>query len=104
MVQYTRLVSEVGRRRRTGEVLARKMLQAAGGGNLDLVKRLLDKGVNPNKANEYGVLPLLEAARHGHLRVVQLLLDRDDGGNLNRANVSGSTPLLYAAQEVHWQV
>ena len=64
-----------------------------------MVQLLLDRGADPNKANEGGWTPLHEAAQNGHTVVLQLLLDR--GADLNKANESGFTPLYTAAFAGH---
>ena len=60
-------------------------------GHKDVVKLLLDRGAELNKADKYGCIPLHLAAAHD---VVQLLLDR--GADPNKANNDGWTPLHLA--------
>ena len=71
------------------------LILAADNGNMNMACLLLEKGAEPNMANENGVTPLHMAACRGHNHVVELLLDR--GANQNTVDANGSTPLLYAA-------
>ena len=48
-------------------------------------------------------LPLIIAAFHGHLQVVQILLAKDDI-EVNKANNDGVTPLYYAAYKGNLEV
>ena len=83
-------VNFIARRKQTPLILA------ADNGNMNMACLLLEKGAEPNMANENGVTPLHMAACRGHHHVVELLLDR--GAKQNTAN-DGSTPLLYAADK-----
>ena len=64
-----------------------------------MVQLLLDRGAEPNTADQQEFTPLYGAAQEGHNDVVQLLLDR--GADPNMANQTGDTPLLVAASEGH---
>ena len=67
------------------------LMVAADNGHQDVVQLLLDRGAEPNMADQNGVTPLHEAAFQGHNDVVQLLLDR--GAEPNMAEQDGLTPL-----------
>ena len=58
--------------------------RTAGWFDKDVVQLLLDRGADPNQADEGGETPLHYAARWGHKDVVQLLLER--GADPNKAN------------------
>jgi ankyrin repeat protein len=65
-------------------------------GNPDEVKRLLQKGANPNEAaRNDGVTPLSLASADGNSPVIQALLAA--GADLNAALADGATPLMIAA-------
>lgn len=74
----------------------RPLMQAAGKGQLDIVKVLVDKGADVNaRNNEYGLTPLIYAASKGHLDVVKFLVDK--GADVNAREENGLTPLIMAA-------
>jgi hypothetical protein len=68
---------------------------AASAGDVERVRELLKKGVDPNAKNEYGWTPLHVAALKGRVDVVKLLLER--GADPNAKNGDGKTPLHVAA-------
>ncbi len=103
-----------------------ELVEAAGNGQVETVRLLLDQGAKVDGPNEWGVVPLLAAA-DGHHDVIVLLLARgadstvsDDHGNcllhraapwpkclqailplrlpVDQANLRGRTPLQGAAQ------
>ncbi len=51
---------------------------AAEGGNPDIVRRLLDLGLNVNANAEYDRTPLHMGCKAGHTEVVQILLDHGE--------------------------
>ena len=55
-----------------------------------IVRELLDRGADVNKADEGGWTPLHEASYKGNVEVARLLLDR--GGDVNKAANNGKTP------------
>ena len=71
---------------------------AASRGHIDLARRLLDEGVDPN--DQSGRLPLGGAAYDGHLEIVKLLVDR--GADVNAVDRgsggSGETALHVATR------
>ena len=62
--------------------------------NLEFIKYLLDKGTNPNTADEYGNTSIFLAVKHNNTEALKLLLER--GANVNATNNMGETA-VYAA-------
>jgi len=84
------------------------LLCAAKNGNLELIKRLLDRGADPNLASEnlgsgrrtdYGLTPLMAASARGRTDIVRMLLNA--GANLNLEDGNGRTALRLASIEGH---
>ncbi len=69
------------------------LMMAALKGQLELVKRLVDRGADVNKT---GWTPLHYAATGGHLEIMSLLLDRY--AYIDAESPNGTTPLMMAAQ------
>ena len=44
----------------------------SGGGNVDVIKFLVEKGADPNSRGQFGRTPLYRAAFAGHLDAVQV--------------------------------
>ncbi|NDH09039.1 MAG: ankyrin repeat domain-containing protein [Gammaproteobacteria bacterium] len=86
----------------TTQNMKKLLYLAASKGHLEVVKALLDGGVDPNQAATNGITPLLIAASIGHLEVVQALLA--GGVDRNQAATNGITPLLIAASIGHLEV
>ena len=84
------------------EINQSPLLLAAENGHKDAVQLLIDRGAEPNRADQYGNTPLHNAALEGHKDVVQLLLDR--GAEPNMADQDGRTPLHLAAYGGHKDV
>ncbi|NAZ34551.1 MAG: hypothetical protein GU356_09810 [Pyrobaculum sp.] len=68
---------------------------AASAGDVERVRELLKKGVDPNVRDEYGFTPLHKAAYMGHVDVARLLLQY--GVDPNVQDKRGRTPLHVAA-------
>lgn len=73
-----------------------EMHHAAHEGDIESLRRALDRGLDPNTTNRYGVTPLALASRGGHSAVVARLLE--SGADPNRASTAGETPLMVAAR------
>ena len=78
------------------------LLEAIDDGNVQLVKYMLDKGVDVNASTDGGWTPLLEAADEGQTAIMELLLDR--GARVDQGNRDGWTPLMEAAEEGHYEM
>ena len=68
------------------------LMMASLKGELELAKRLIDRGADVNKP---GWTPLHYAATGGHLEIMQLLLD--NYAYIDAASPNGTTPLMMAA-------
>ena len=80
----------------------KRLLEAASGGDLKTVKRLLQEGADINAKHQYGGPPLLEASEHGHVEVVKTLLAR--GADVNAKDDEGRTALMWALYRGHYGV
>jgi ankyrin repeat protein len=69
------------------------LMMAALKGQLELVKKLVDRGADVNKT---GWTPLHYAATGGHLEIMRVLLDRY--AYIDAESPNGTTPLMMAAQ------
>ncbi|XP_057332406.1 ankyrin repeat domain-containing protein 54-like isoform X2 [Microplitis mediator] len=78
-----------------GSSWERQMRLAAATNNIELLNRLLEKGVSPNNHDDSGRSPLHLASCRGYTEIVKLLLDY--GANPNQTDCIGNTPLHLAA-------
>jgi ankyrin repeat protein len=68
---------------------------AAGGNDADTLRRLMAEGHAPDEADEYGITPLMWAARAGALGAMTALIDA--GADVNARDTHNRwTPLLHA--------
>ena len=58
-------------------------------GHVEVVRFLVERGADINKANNVGQTPLMIAVRHGHSEIVEILLKY--GANLNARTDEGLT-------------
>jgi len=75
------------------------LMWAAGYGQLNSAKLLLQAGADPDKKGTQGQTPLHYASASGHHDLVKLLLSH--GANPNVCEDEGNTPLIYGAQGDH---
>ena len=75
------------------------LISACYGGFVDIVRLLIDKGADVDKANDeqLGETPLNIACQVGHLEVARLLLE--SGADVNKADKYGRTPLRNACDQ-----
>lgn len=78
-----------------GLLFGGSLLRGAENGDLRGIRRLLDKGRNPNTADRHGFTALHYAALNGHTGAVALLLEA--GGSVDAVSKDGQTPLELAA-------
>lgn len=81
---------------------AKDLWEAAGDGDLQEVKNLVQAGVNINQQNNDQQTPLWKASYSGFINVVRYLLDR--GARPDLADEHGMTPLMIAATGRHIDV
>ncbi|MFH1112699.1 MAG: ankyrin repeat domain-containing protein [Pseudomonadota bacterium] len=72
-----------------------RLLQAVEKGDVDAVKRIIERGADVNHRYKEGVTPLMIAAKSGRTDAVKLLLER--GADVHATASKGWTPILYAA-------
>jgi hypothetical protein len=73
----------------------RALTDAAAGGRLETIQRLLDRGIDPNVSVPGDGSPLIVAARRGRIEVVRLLLE--SGADPNMPVAGEGNPLIAAA-------
>ncbi|KAF7136772.1 hypothetical protein CNMCM5793_006241 [Aspergillus hiratsukae] len=73
----------------------RSLLWAARHGQMDAVRRLLEKDTDIEAKDSLGYTPLLWAVRESHPNIAQRLID--NGANIHARTVYGETPLWWAA-------
>jgi ankyrin repeat protein len=70
---------------------------ACADGNLDLVSKLLDQGVDVNNQNVMGITPLHACAFASNIKIAQLLISH--GADQTQGDLSEMAPIHYAAAE-----
>eukprot|EP00295_Goniomonas_pacifica_P005612 CAMPEP_0175829722 /NCGR_PEP_ID=MMETSP0107_2-20121207/13509_1 /TAXON_ID=195067 ORGANISM="Goniomonas pacifica, Strain CCMP1869" /NCGR_SAMPLE_ID=MMETSP0107_2 /ASSEMBLY_ACC=CAM_ASM_000203 /LENGTH=210 /DNA_ID=CAMNT_0017142565 /DNA_START=59 /DNA_END=688 /DNA_ORIENTATION=+ len=75
---------------------------ASAQGHQEVVRTLLEAGMDVNSADRDGVTPLYVASENGHQEVVRTLLEA--GADVNSANEDGFTPLYVASSQGHQEV
>jgi len=70
--------------------------------NIDIVKLLIDYGVDINASNRYYNNALTLAAVYGYSDIVKLLIE--NGANINYAGEEGSTALMNASSQNHIEI
>jgi len=72
------------------------------GGDVDIVRDLLSRGIDPNARDRHGQTGVMLAAHAGHLAVVQLLIDH--GANLNVTAKFGLSAAMLAVIAGHKEI
>jgi hypothetical protein len=81
----------------------RLLAHAAQAGDAQLVARLLGEGRDVNEADEFGNTAPIFASKNGHVKVVRLLLARQDV-EVNKSAADGATALMLASYKGHVEV
>jgi len=80
------------------------IIEAAGGGHIEVVQLLLSRGANIEMADEDGETAMHAAAASNHLPVLELLL-RSGAKPDARSNTAGKrTPIIIAAERQNWDI
>ncbi|KAJ5168116.1 ankyrin repeat-containing domain protein [Penicillium canariense] len=98
-IRATRILFDHGFILRPGCECDRSLTTAAGNGNTQLVRLLLNRGASISWESEFGGTALADACHHGHADVVKLLLDRGANVNTGFSNIglASRNPLEAAA-------
>ncbi|XP_053374669.1 ankyrin repeat domain-containing protein 12-like isoform X3 [Mercenaria mercenaria] len=75
---------------------------AAGFGDIESVRYLLEQNVDVNITDERGLTPLHNGVHHNHYAIAELLVEQ--GASVNREDVWGFTPLHLAAEVKDWNI
>ncbi|XP_051999064.1 ankyrin repeat domain-containing protein 50-like isoform X1 [Xyrauchen texanus] len=74
---------------------------AAARGSVEVVRALLDRGLDENHKDDLGWTPLHAAACEGHKSVCAILTEHSSMARVGELDVEGRSPLILAAQEGH---
>ena len=97
------VVTNIPREAGTEEYSNKKtLLKAASRGLLEVVKDLLNLGLDVNSRSKYGNTSLMRAAFKGHVDVIKLLLERK--ADVNAENSQGNTALIFAIGAGHAEI
>jgi ankyrin repeat protein len=75
---------------------------ASEGGQIDVVRSLLDQGLDVDERDRSRWTPLAVASRNGQLQVAKLLIERS--ADVNSRGTNGWTPLLLASRNGHLDI
>ncbi|WP_380701732.1 ankyrin repeat domain-containing protein [Salinithrix halophila] len=70
--------------------------------DVNSVKKLLEKGVNPNSQDKYGYTPLMVATYYNQPDIVRILMEK--GSNLKTQNYNGITALMDASMKCRIEI
>ncbi len=79
-----------------------KIIVASKQGYSEIVKSLVEEGVNINIHGDKGITPLMEAAFFGRFSIVKYLVDK--GADVDARADDGSTAPQLAALGQHWEI
>lgn len=80
-----------------------QLWQASRKGDLELVKKAIDAGIDVNSKTDYGATALSFAADRGHLDIVKLLIEKKADANV-KDTFYGATPMDWAAGHGHYEI
>ena len=72
------------------------LIVAAGKGNVEICRILLENGANIEIRSDYFNTPLLEAAQNSKLDTIKFLVE--SGANIDARSKNGRTPLMFASE------
>lgn len=75
-----------------------ELRKAAAEGNVDVIKKLLDEGMDVDSQNEYGMSPLMAAVCRSQKETVDFLIKH--GADVNLKNVHGRSSVSMADEEM----
>jgi hypothetical protein len=78
------------------------IVTAASDGHTDLVRELINQGVDVNSKNSSGFTALIIASQAGYIETIKALLAA--GADVNARNIEGETALYYAALHGRYEV
>jgi ankyrin repeat protein len=77
------------------------LISAADMGQLEIVKLLVERGVDVDATTVDGVTPLMYAAQNGHTEIMEYLISR--GADVNATPHNDVTPLIGAVRTGHYE-
>ena len=78
------------------------LLEAAENGNIEMVRQLLDDGVDVNIQNRNGDTALIKSSLKGHTDIIKLLLNH--GADPNIKTAYGCNALIWASEKGHTDI
>lgn len=76
------------------KVFSTELATAAAKGDLELVKKMVEAGVDINQTTSFGETALMQAAQNGHVEIVKYLLSKK--ADLYKENVYGYDVSVFA--------
>jgi ankyrin repeat protein len=77
------------------------LIRAADNGHLDIVKFLVERGVDVDATTVDGVTPLMYASQNGYTEIMQYLINK--GADVNATPYNAVTPLIGAVRTGHYE-
>lgn len=72
-----------------------KLQHAVSHNDVEIAKKYLEQGANPNGSNQYQLTPLMITARNGNLEMAKLLISK--GADINAKDSNGNNALAYCS-------